>query len=107
NSKDHPRVRGEHRSVDLLARPRHGSPPRARGAHVLIGPRTDTIGITPACAGSTERVTRAPQVREDHPRVRGEHGGPMRVPANTYGSPPRARGARYPLIRHYPVCGIT
>ena len=73
-SRDHPRVRGEH--------------PRR---HRLVPIRR---GIIPACAGSTGARAEASPHRGDHPRVRGEH--TFRSPPRTIerGSSPRARGAR-------------
>ena len=56
SSRDHPRVRGEHRFGAYQRRPLPGSSPRARGAP----PRNTEIGwpkgIIPACAGSTSNV---------------------------------------------------
>ena len=50
---DHPRVRGEHPSVPFLAAELRGSSPRARGALVPVVEKRATVGIIPACAGST------------------------------------------------------
>ena len=33
----------------------------------------DMLGIIPACAGSTASLTFAKLLKEDHPRMRGEH----------------------------------
>src|SRR5690606_21837346 len=50
-----------------------GSPPRARGAHLLQIPARAGGRITPACAGSTSQSLIHPRPGTDHPRVRGEH----------------------------------
>jgi len=52
-TRDHPRVRGEHSRGRMGGAARWGSPPRARGAHVLSSVERGSLGITPACAGST------------------------------------------------------
>ena len=89
---DHPRVRGEHVTPELLSAPEPGPPPRARGAHRYGMSRLPTTGTTPACAGSTSRRARARRGGTDHPRVRGEHPGRRRRHPNDPGPPPRARG---------------
>ena len=71
--RDHPRMRGEHKSASTLLKPTPGSSPHARGAH--------GVAVVPALQGG------------DHPRMRGEHS--MRAcpaPFST-GSSPHARGA--------------
>jgi len=90
---DHPRVRGEHILIFDSAVSYRGSPPRTRGAPILVTRRVYGHRITPAYAGSTTkgrrlgdgwtdhpayagstrwRLTLEPS-SEDHPRVRGEH----------------------------------
>ncbi len=90
---DHPRVRGEHGANRVCRRRRPGSSPRARGALEDLTRDEATLGIIPACAGSTGcRGGRAWRSR-DHPRVRGEHGEGARFEVVDGGSSPRARGA--------------
>ncbi len=72
-SRDHPRVRGEHRPVVLPCRARPGPSPRARGARLVVLQGDERAGTIPACAGSTTRWATCPGPRRDHPRVRGEH----------------------------------
>ena len=72
-SRDHPRVRGEHRSPPPARAGQQGSSPRARGAPGPHPRPGRDPGIIPACAGSTNRGTCRSCDRWDHPRVRGEH----------------------------------
>ena len=51
--RDHPRVRGEHPGLELLEDRDRGSSPRARGARDRRRSIRSTMGIIPACAGST------------------------------------------------------
>ena len=90
---DHPRVRGEHRAHVPGLKWRLGSSPRARGALSGLVRSTRTIGIIPACAGSTPRRRRSRFWPWDHPRVRGEHQAGVPEHEATEGSSPRARGA--------------
>ena len=73
--RDHPRIRGEH--ADGLCRrpPATGSSPHTRGARVLDPCAAPVGGIIPAYAGSTYPHTQASWIRQDHPRIRGEHSG--------------------------------
>ena len=70
---DHPRIRGEHYSHECELPDSHGSSPHTRGAHVGGSERVEVEGIIPAYAGSTRPVKMAPELRTDHPRIRGEH----------------------------------
>ena len=91
--EDHPRVRGEHRETVRRSILDTGSSPRARGALILNDPIPGSLGIIPACAGST--TDRGGQRRSsgDHPRVRGEHVCQVSSIDARVGSSPRARGA--------------
>ena len=53
--RDHPRVRGEHRTVWAADLEEEGSSPRARGARMSTSAAVRSVGIIPACAGSTGR----------------------------------------------------
>ncbi len=91
--EDHPRVRGEHASVDASQQLTTGSSPRSRGARQPGVTRDDPVRIIPAFAGSTWTTTGLRLVWRDHPRVRGEHHTRVvRRPAG-FGSSPRSRGA--------------
>ncbi len=90
---DHPRVRGEQAARQRRRRWGRGSPPRARGAAVGAAVHVPRPGITPACAGSRHSCCQPSGQQWDHPRVRGEQGGPRSCVRPSRGSPPRARGA--------------
>ena len=91
--RDHPRMRGEHEGAMMLERLDMGSSPHARGAHDVVTVAESTVGIIPACAGSTHsRRTPMPSTR-DHPRMRGEHSPSSDRSSADVGSSPHARGA--------------
>ena len=91
---DHPRMRGEHSKSHVASSPTLGSSPHARGAPLAHRLVKDVIGIIPACAGSTSRVTSRATRHWDHPRMRGEHGRPRTARSARRGSSPHARGAQ-------------
>ena len=93
-ARDHPRMRGEHRSLcSATVRPL-GSSPHARGALAWGECRHIVGGIIPACAGSTRRGRGGSRRPRDHPSMRGEYtSGAHRLPLYA-GSSPHARGAR-------------
>ena len=103
---DHPRMRGEHEAADFEYQVSEGSSPHARGALVARLVAHHGVGIIPACAGSTRRRTLRASDRQDHPRMRGEHGGAMWVNAGDPGSSPHARGARQSFAASLAVRGI-
>ena len=109
----HPRVRGDVPRTPPRSRPSHGltpacagtsveleridtmyrgSPPRARGRHVLRMPRRFTEGLTPACAGTSPLLLDHHFPPRAHPRVRGDVGSRGSRACLWRGSPPRARG---------------
>ena len=65
-----------------------------------------SLGIIPACAGSTRCRGALRASCGDHPRMRGEHPSALRISAALAGSSPHARGAHG--VRHGvgPVAGI-
>ena len=91
-SRDHPRSRGEyHRHVPVQAAPQ-GSSPLSRG----IRHRTPSVSrrsrIIPALAGNTPAGGFGVQLRQDHPRSRGEY-SPNATTCNAPGgSSPLSRG---------------
>ena len=93
--RDHPRMRGEHHPIFVVAGAEAGSPPHARGARGDFAVSADAFGITPACAGSTVGEFPIGSGVEDHPRMRGEHRLPAALVSAPSGSPPHARGAPY------------
>ena len=93
NTRDHPRIRGEHASIANLAAVRRGSSPHTRGAldRRRVGCRR--VRIIPAYAGSTPRRLRRPVPKQDHPRIRGEHTPISSSSPILFGSSPHTRGA--------------
>ena len=91
--RDHPRIRGEHRYVDMAAYRLDGSSPHTRGALSQIHLRARYRRIIPAYAGSTRRLGSLYPAPRDHPRIRGEHPGPAPWLCVTRGSSPHTRGA--------------
>ena len=90
---DHPRIRGEHLSWSTSSIGLEGSSPHTRGAHYRTRLLTTVMGIIPAYAGSTVSMTCSPMVREDHPRIRGEHIKTAAGWLGQAGSSPHTRGA--------------
>ena len=89
---DHPRVCGENRGYLFEHNGRKGSPPRVRGKQTVGKREAVHRGITPACAGKTEREPHAKAGCLDHPRVCGENPESALRPLLPEGSPPRVRG---------------
>ena len=92
--RDHPRVCGEHVSIQEASRSREGSSPRMRGTHRRRDRTRRIQGIIPAYAGNTLQWTDAICWTGDHPRVCGEHRECLAVLAGGLGSSPRMRGTR-------------
>ena len=86
-------MRGEHRGIRKSPTRKKGSSPHARGALDPTIYDRSCIGIIPACAGSTRGQAMHVPPRRDHPRMRGEHARPQRLPFGARGSSPHARGA--------------
>ena len=90
---DHPRIRGVHAMVSMVALLGLGSSPHTRGARSPSGAASPGLGIIPAYAGCTRGPGRTRPRSSDHPRIRGVHwlgrchGGQRR------GSSPHTRGA--------------
>ncbi len=91
--RDHPRMCGEH--LRKLSAPRYsaGSSPHVRGALRCRFQRLNTLGIIPACAGSTTRPSAMTVPPRDHPRMCGEHHGLYYSYVDKWGSSPHVRGA--------------
>ena len=92
---DHPRERGEHKSVRHDAGAKLGSSPRARGTLCFEPAALDQVRIIPASAGNTVSRPNGRISRADHPRERGEHWAARWAARNARGSSPRARGTRW------------
>ncbi len=92
--RDHPRVRGEHRTIDVAWMTEPGPSPRARGALACLRLEVRVVGTIPACAGSTSsRSLMSSIIIGDHPRMRGEHNDTAGRLNRWLGPSPRARGA--------------
>ena len=92
--RDHPRLRGEYiRSIRFIPCV-PGSPPLARGIHTMTSNGSGFVGITPACAGNTDRCGTNYRYQTDHPRLRGEYSDVHITDDRVTGSPPLARGIR-------------
>ena len=92
-SRDHPRMRGEHKTSGKPMVTCWGSSPHARGAHWSSVFFCLICGIIPACAGSTRYNCTISHARRDHPRMRGEHLNKAAAMQRFLGSSPHARGA--------------
>ena len=71
--RDHPRLRGEHFTVNGKEVPVRGSSPLTRGALDEVVELGVIRGIIPAYAGSTFSAVVVYMMDRDHPRLRGEH----------------------------------
>ena len=91
---DHPRIRGEHFTIEWEVKPGRGSSPHTRGAPVRRHPARGAERIIPAYAGSTASPRFDPCWDWDHPRIRGEHSRQSTMKAAIPGSSPHTRGAQ-------------
>ena len=98
---DHPRIRGEHRSVLNLIFISSGSSPHTRGAPSDHAERSLHCRIIPAYAGSTCCRAWLWRPPTDHPRIRGEHCDAEHSECHFRGSSPHTRGARRPACLPY------
>ena len=80
--------------------------PHERGALSEPTVLLDSLGIIPACAGSTYPACQSVQLCRDHPRMRGQHVLPSAVDPRLTESSPHRRGARRRLRRSVPTNGI-
>ena len=96
--RDHPRVCGEHRNVELCAPLSSGSSPRMRGTPIKYPIGCVAVGIIPAYAGNTAFSSLARLSNWDHPRVCGEHLTRFTLFQPTPGSSPRMRGTHKLVI---------
>ena len=90
--RDHPRVCGEKGRKMKQQFIGLGSPPRVRGKAVLRVALCIGVGITPACAGKSEKQVPFLPPYQDHPRVCGEKVKKGFDGVYQKGSPPRMRG---------------
>ena len=85
-------MRGEYPDGQPAITSSLGSPPLARGIQSFNSVYISSTGITPACAGNTQRQTLILTTSKDHPRLRGEYFGFGGTRQFVKGSPPLARG---------------
>ena len=106
---DHPRSRGEYRSLSSQRSCWEGSSPLSRGIRGSFAVPVLLIRIIPALAGNTESRRSTPRHRWDHPRSRGEYHATQRRRWPVRGSSPLSRGipapawARADLLRIIPA----
>ena len=100
-SRDHPRMRGEHKPSSRSSLNSRGSSPHARGTPALSRAWLQPAGIIPACAGNTHRHQAGAGNLRDHPRMRGEHNQSAQMSTDLTGSSPHARGTQCcrPIVR--------
>ena len=81
-----------------------------RGKGIADDEARAAVGITPACAGKSEKKVPFLPPHQDHPRVCGEKARSICRPLCKMGSPPRMRGkvsvhsAFSPFVRITPAC---
>ena len=83
-----------------------GSSPLARGLHEHAAGCRVRLGIIPARAGFTERLSWTLSRRRDHPRSRGVYAGRTDLAGDYAGSSPLARGLLIGVVRLPPVLRI-
>ena len=83
-----------------------GSSPHVRGAHGIHPQNLPTLGIIPACAGSTIAFTVVITAARDHPRMCGEHIIRATKGHKREGSSPHVRGARHAMTSWFRLQGI-
>ena len=84
-----------------------GSPPPARGEEAAYGLTVDGVGITPACAGRSQRLSSFNRPPWDHPRLRGEKFFVSGEGDQIVGSPPPARGEDISMMQYRLPLRIT
>ena len=95
NTRDHPRVCGEHAEIIGETCTIQGSSPRMRGTRISSESVKDILGIIPAYAGNTALPVYPPPAARDHPRVCGEHFRLLARVLSCLGSSPRMRGTQH------------
>ena len=87
-----PRLRGEHISFAVRRFRPVGSPPLTRGTLTDVDMFGIVPRITPAYAGNTAESVVKKALKQDHPRLRGEHLFDRDGSTGAQGSPPLTRG---------------
>ena len=104
--RDHPRMCGEHRPRFFAWAVTVGSSPHVRGALSQETAWLGSLGIIPACAGSTKKRHTGLWPSWDHPRMCGEHWVFRFCLDGEPGSSPHVRGALYVNGSLMPILGI-
>ena len=99
-------MRGEHGAWLATGGTLSGSSPHARGTPSFPSLSEQPPGIIPACAGNTPSVISTRRWSRDHPRMRGEHTLPVRLPLASWGSSPHARGTPHHIDHGATQLGI-
>ena len=107
SDKDHPRLCGEKRMIDLSVSCVRGSPPPMRGKGFLPPEHRSSCRITPAYAGKSILLCRSYAIHKDHPRLCGEKFQHLLGTIFQQGSPPPMRGKAFVLIVQNVVHRIT
>ena len=104
--RDHPRICGEHVRSTVSAFGSGGSSPHMRGTRPIRKGRGTRPGIIPAYAGNTTNDYDFDTPRRDHPRICGEH--PCGIPSvdRRLGSSPHMRGTHTSKSNNLPAHGI-
>ncbi len=90
--RDHPRVCGEQKNLQIFQNSLMGSSPRVRGTARRAQRDLANNGIIPACAGNRCNRTDCKLFSRDHPRVCGEQRQAWYFGRLRRGSSPRVRG---------------
>ena len=97
---------GEHRPQRKAISATPGSSPHVRGALNVQQTATRSIGIIPACAGSTQKSVSRFGIIRDHPRMCGEHERFFTAWGAAKGSSPHVRGALFFQLVQVLIVGI-
>ena len=104
--RDHPRIRGEHKSFRQAYGALGGSSPHTRGALTRSVSPPVQNRIIPAYAGSTGLSASTRSGAGDHPRIRGEHPARIDPARRPVGSSPHTRGAHSNVLTEMLTCWI-
>ena len=88
---DHPRLRGKNGTNPRSSNVNPVSPPLAREKRIKRNHQEPRPGITPACAGKTNKQVIVQPKFQDHPRLRGKNVPFSSISVLAAGSPPLAR----------------
>ena len=98
SNQAHPRSRGENQVHAVRAQITKGSSPLTRGKPLPRRPGARGLGLIPAHAGKTARISCAACRDRAHPRSRGENRAARGGPCGRRGSSPLTRGKRIAVV---------